>query len=165
MPNFTFMVLPQNSGGLVDFDQNTNPLDPTPQAMVADNDSAVGKVIQGLSRSPFWRDTAVFLTQDDTQATGDHVDVARTFLLAAGGLIRRLGPRHQVSDQHGSLSSLLRTIELLLGLPPMTLYDATATPLDQVIGDRVPARAPRYTAVRPDYPFLGAPGSPAATSR
>jgi DNA-binding beta-propeller fold protein YncE len=155
MPNFTFMVLPQNAGGVVDFDPNTNPLDPTPEAMVADNDNAVGGIVQGLSRSPFWRDTAVLLTEDDTQATGDHVDVARTFLLAAGGLVRRLGPQHQVSHQHGSFSSLLRTTELLLGLPAMTLYDATAVPLADVIGDRIPSRAPAYSAVRPDVPFLG----------
>jgi DNA-binding beta-propeller fold protein YncE len=154
MPNFTFMVLPQNSGGLVDFDQNTNPLDPGPHAMVADNDHAVGEVVQGLSRSPFWRNTVVLETQDDTQATGDHVDIARTFLLSAGGLVRRLGPAHQLSDEHGSFSSVLRTIEVLLRLPPLSLYDATATPLAQVMAERVPARAPGYTAVRPLAPFL-----------
>ncbi len=154
MPNFTFMVLPQNSAGVADFDPNTNPLDPTPEAMVADNDNAVGQVIQGLSRSPFWKDTAVFLTEDDTQATGDHVDVARTFLLSAGGLVRRLGGEHQVSHEHGSFTSVLRTTEILLGLPPMSLYDATAVPLADVIGDRIPSSAPAYTAVRPAAPFL-----------
>jgi DNA-binding beta-propeller fold protein YncE len=166
MPNFTFMVLPQNAGGLVDFDQNTNPLDPTPQAMVADNDNAVGEIVQGLSHSPFWRNTVVFITQDDTQATGDHVDVGRTFLLAAGGLVRLLGPRHQVSDQRGSFSALLRTTEILLGLRPMTLYDATATPLAEVIGDRIPATAPAYGAVRPLVPFLSSqPPGGALSSR
>jgi hypothetical protein len=165
MPNFTFMVLPQNSGGVVDFDQNTNPLDPTPHSMVADNDNAVGRVIQGLSHSPFWKDTVVFLTEDDTQATGDHVDVARTFLLAAGGLVRRLGPAHQVADQHGAFTSVLRTTEVLLGLPPLTLFDATATPLADVIGDRVPAQAPAYTAVRPAFPFLVNAPAAAASRR
>jgi DNA-binding beta-propeller fold protein YncE len=155
MPNFTFMVLPQNAGGFVDFDQNLNPLDPTPQAMVADNDNAVGQIVQGLSHSPFWKNTLVLLTEDDTQATGDHVDVARTFLLAAGGLVRLLGPQHQVSDQHGSFSSVLRTTEVLLGLPPLTLYDATAVPLAEVVGDAIPAQAPAYAAVRPLAPFLG----------
>jgi len=154
MPNFTFMVLPQDSGGLVDFDTATNPLDPTPEAMVADNDNAVGEVIQGLSHSPFWKNTVVFLTEDDTQATGDHTDVARTYLLASGGLVRRLGPHHQVSHQRSSFSSVLRTTELLLGLPPMTLYDATATPLADVIGDSIPTQGAPYTAVRPAAPFL-----------
>jgi DNA-binding beta-propeller fold protein YncE len=154
MPNFTFMVLPQNAGGLVDFDQNTNPLDPTPTAMVADNDNAVGKIIAGLSHSPFWKNTVVLLTQDDTQASGDHIDVARTFLLAAGGLVRDLGPHHAVADQHTSFSSAMRTVELLLGLPPLTLYDATAPPLEQVIGNRIPGKAPTYTATRPLAPFL-----------
>jgi len=160
MPNFTFMVLPQNAGGPVDFDPNTNPLDPTPQAMVADNDNAVGQVIQALSHSPFWKDTVVFLTEDDTQATGDHVDVGRTFLLAAGGLVRPLGPRHLVADQRGSFSAVLRTTELLLGLPPLTLYDATATPLADVIGDRVPARPATYTALTPLVPFLAGQPQP-----
>jgi DNA-binding beta-propeller fold protein YncE len=170
MPNFTFMVLPEDAGGLVDFDQNTNPLDPTPEAMVADNDNAVGQVVQGLSHSPFWKNMAVFVTEDDTQATGDHIDVARTYLLAAGGLVKPLGPRHQLSDQRTSFDSVLRTIEILFGLPPMTLYDATAPPLDAVIGDRLPSNPPTYTAVRPLTPFLigsdlrtsSAPG-PAAT--
>ena len=162
MPNFTFMVLPQNAGGLVDFDPNTNPLDPTPQSMVADNDNAVGQIIQGLSHSPFWKNTVVFLTEDDTQATGDHVDVARTFLLASGGLVRRLGPQRQVADQRSSFSSVLRTTEILLGLPPLTLYDATAVPLAQVIGNDVPQQAPVYTAVRPLTPFLGSPPQPPA---
>jgi DNA-binding beta-propeller fold protein YncE len=166
MPNFTFMVLPQNSGGLVDFDQNTNPLDPGPHSMVADNDNAVGQIIQGLSHSPFWKNTVVFQTEDDTQATGDHKDVARTYLLAAGGLVRSLGPQHLVSHQRSSFSSVLRTTELLLGLPAMTLYDAMATPLADVIADAVPASAPAYTAVRPAYPFLTSPARlPAATGR
>ena len=161
MPNFTFMVLPQNAGGLVDFDQNTNPLDPTPTAMVADNDNAVGRIIDGLSHSPFWKNTVVLLTQDDTQASGDHIDVARTFLLAAGGLVRDLGPNHEVADQHTSFSSVMRTVELLLRLPPLTLYDATAPPLEQVIGDQIPERAPTYTATRPLTPFLvNAPKAP-----
>lgn len=165
MPNFTFMVLPQNSGGVVDFDQATNPMDPSPAAMVADNDNAVGKIIQGLSHSPFWKNTVVFLTEDDTQATGDHIDVARTFLLGAGGLVRRLGPKHQVADQHTSFSSVSRTVEILFGLPPMTLYDATGAPLDQVMGNHVPSGAPAYTAVTPSVPFLVGSGSAARAHR
>jgi hypothetical protein len=154
MPNLTFMVLPENAAGVVDFDQHTNPLDPTPEAMVADNDNAVGQVIAGLSRSPFWKDTVVFVTEDDTQATGDHVDVARTFLLSAGGLVRRLGPQHRVAGLHTSFGSVLRTTELLLGLPPLSLNDATATPLDQVMANQLPSGAPAYTAVKPLVPFL-----------
>jgi len=141
---------------VVDADQHANPLDPTPQAMVADNDNAVGQIIQGLSHSPFWKNTVVLLTQDDTQSTGDHLDVARTFLLAAGGLVRRPGPRHQVADQYTSFSSVTRTVEILFELPPMTLYDATGVPLDEVMGNRTPAHAPTYTAVTPSVPFLGA---------
>ena len=164
MPNFDFMVLPQNAGGLADADPETNPLDPTPEAMVADNDNAVGQIVQGLSHSPFWKNTVVLVTEDDTQTTGDHVDVARTYLLAAGGLVRPLGPRHQLSDQRTGFDSALRTVEILFGLPAMTLYDATATPLDQVIGDRIPANPPAYTAVTPQAPFLIGSNLPASAA-
>ena len=96
----------------------------------------------------------VFLTEDDTQASGDHTDVARTYLLVSGGLVRRLGPQHEVSHQRSSFSSVLRTTELPLGLPPMMLYDATATPLADVIGDHIPQQGAPYMAVRPVAPFL-----------
>jgi hypothetical protein len=62
-----------------------------------------------------------------------------------------------VSDQHSSYSSVLRTTEILLGLRPLTLFDATAVALAGVIGDRVPSRAPAYTAVAPEVPFLTSP--------
>jgi DNA-binding beta-propeller fold protein YncE len=155
MPNFTYMVLPENAGGLVDTDTNLNPLDPTPQQMVADNDEAVGNLVQGLSQSPFWKDTVVLVTEDDTQMTGDHVDADRTFLLAAGGLVRMLGPSHQVSHQHGSYTSVLKTVETLFGMPSMTLFDQSAVPLAGVIGDSIPAKAPEYTAVPTLFPVIG----------
>lgn len=155
MPNFALMALPENHTYVLDV--GINPLDPTPQSMVADNDNAIGQIVQGLSQSPFWKNTVVFVSEDDTQATGDHVDMHRTFLLAAGGLVRRLGPAHQVATQQGSFSSVLKTTELLLGLPPMTLFDQSAVPLADVIGNSVPANPPAYTAVRPLTPFFGSP--------
>jgi hypothetical protein len=64
-----------------------------PPSMVADNDYATGQVIDALSHSPFWKNTLIFITEDDTQASGDHVDGHRTFLLTSGGLARQLGPQ------------------------------------------------------------------------
>jgi YVTN family beta-propeller protein len=96
----------------------------TPQGMVADNDLAVGKLVEAVSHSPDWSTTAIFVLEDDAQNGPDHVDEQRsTFYLAspyaAGGL------RHETYTQ----ASVLRTIEILLGLPPMSAYDAGALPL------------------------------------
>jgi hypothetical protein len=96
----------------------------TPQAMVADNDLAVGKLVDAISHSPDWASTAIFVIEDDAQNGPDHVDEQRsTFYLispyAAGGV------QHAAYTQ----ASVLRTIEILLGLPPMSAYDAGARPL------------------------------------
>jgi hypothetical protein len=96
----------------------------TPQGMVADNDLAVGKLVEAVSHSPDWSSTAIFVLEDDAQNGPDHVDEQRSTLYlaspyAAGGL------RHEAYTQ----ASVLRTIEILLGLPPMSAYDAGALPL------------------------------------
>jgi YVTN family beta-propeller protein len=96
----------------------------TPQGMVADNDLAVGKLVEAVSHSADWSSTAIFVVEDDAQNGPDHVDEQRsTFYLAspyaAGGL------QHAMYTQ----ASVLRTIEILLGLPPMSAYDAGAAPL------------------------------------
>ncbi len=97
---------------------------PTPQAMVADNDLAVGRLVDAISHSPDWASTAIFVVEDDAQNGPDHVDEQRApFWLispyAAGGV------QHAAYTQ----ASVLRTIEILLGLPPMSAYDAGALPL------------------------------------
>ena len=153
MPNFLYMTLPENH--TYDVSNVFNPLNPTPQSMVADNDYGIGEVIQGLSKSPFWKNTIVFLSEDDNQFTGDHVDIHRTFLLTMGGLAARHGLEHQVSKQPGSFPSALKTAETLLDLPPLTLFDWRATPLDDVVANSVPAVASAYDAVVPPTPFLG----------
>jgi DNA-binding beta-propeller fold protein YncE len=154
MPSFLYMTLPENH--TYDLEITFNPLDPTPQSMVADNDYAIGLVIDGLSHSPFWKNTVVFLTEDDNQFTGDHVDVHRTFLLTMGGLARRLGAKHAVSHQRGSLPSVLKTVEIFLGVPPLTLFDWRAMPLHDVLApDDTAIDAAPYAAVLPLTPFLG----------
>ncbi len=98
---------------------------PTPYACVADNDLAIGKLIEHLSKTPIWENTVVFIVEDDAQNGPDHVDAHRTTAYLAGGYVKR----HYVDHTMYSTSSMLRTIELILGLPPMTQYDAAATPM------------------------------------
>jgi DNA-binding beta-propeller fold protein YncE len=156
MPNFLYLQLPENH--TYDISNVFNPLDPTPQSMVADNDYAIGLIVQALSHSPFWKNTAVFISEDDDQFTGDHVDIHRTFLLTMGGLARRLGPEGLVDTEQASFVSVLKTIEVLFGLPALTLFDWRATPLQNVMAATADGRSlATYQAVRPPTPFLGHP--------
>lgn len=97
----------------------------TPFAYVADNDYAVGLMIEHLSKSPIWKETAVFIVEDDAQNGPDHVDAHRTTAYLAGGFVKR----GYIDHTPYSTSSMLRTMELILGLPPMSQYDAAATPM------------------------------------
>lgn len=161
MPNLVYMQLPENH--TYDISNVFNPQDPTPQSMVADNDYAIGEIVQGLSHSPFWSNTIVFVTEDDDQFTGDHVDIHRTFLLTAGGMAAELGSHGLAADQTGWFPSIDKTAESLLGLPAMTLFDQTAVPLQQVVGNRTGSSPAPYTAVYPTVPFLsGRVSAPAA---
>jgi DNA-binding beta-propeller fold protein YncE len=98
---------------------------PTPFAHVADNDLAVGLFVEHLSHSPIWKESVVFIVEDDAQNGPDHVDAHRTTAYVAGGFVKRATIDHTMY----STSSMLRTIELILGLPPMSQYDAAATPM------------------------------------
>ena len=98
---------------------------PTPFAAVADNDLAVGLFIEYLSKSPIWNECAVFIVEDDAQNGPDHVDAHRTTAYVAGGFVKQ----GYVDHTPYSTSSMVRTIELILGLPPMSQYDAAATPM------------------------------------
>ena len=98
---------------------------PTPFAHVADNDLAVGMFIEYLSNSPIWNQSAVFIVEDDAQNGADHVDAHRTTAYVAGGFVKRKFVDHTMY----STSSMLRTMELILGLQPMSQYDAAAEPM------------------------------------
>jgi len=98
---------------------------PTPFAHVADNDWACGLFVEYLSKSPIWKETAIFIIEDDAQNGPDHVDAHRTTAYLAGGFVKRKFVDHTMY----STSSMLRTIELILGLPPMSQYDAAAEPM------------------------------------
>ena len=97
----------------------------TPFAHVADNDLAVGLFVEYLSKSPIWKETAIFIVEDDAQNGPDHVDAHRTTAYVAGGFVKRKFIDHTMY----STSSMLRTMELILGIPPMTQYDAAAEPM------------------------------------
>ncbi|HXQ82346.1 MAG TPA: alkaline phosphatase family protein [Opitutaceae bacterium] len=97
----------------------------TPEAMVADNDLALGRVVEALSLSRFWPHTAVFAVEDDAQDGADHVDAHRTEALVAGPFVRH----GAVDSTPYTTCSMLRTIELILGLDPMSQFDAAAAPM------------------------------------
>ena len=98
---------------------------PTPFAHVADNDYAVGLFVEYLSKHPIWEKSAIFILEDDAQNGADHVDAHRSTAYVAGGFVKRGYVDHTMY----STSSMLRTMELILGIPPMSQYDAAAEPM------------------------------------
>ena len=98
---------------------------PTPRAMVAENDVALGRVVDAISNSSFWKDSAIFVLEDDAQAGPDHVDMHRSIALVISPFTRRAA----VDSTLYTTSAMLRTMELILGVPPMSNYDAGATPM------------------------------------
>jgi YVTN family beta-propeller protein len=97
----------------------------TPQATVGSNDLALGRVVEAISHSLFWAETAIFVIEDDAQNGPDHVDVHRT----VGLVISPYTKRAFIDSTHYTTASMVRTMELILGLPPMTQYDRAATPM------------------------------------
>jgi hypothetical protein len=118
MPNFIQLRLPD------DHTNGTAPFKPTPKASVSDNDLAVGRAVDAISHSPFWDDTAFFILEDDAQAGADHVDAHRSIAL----VISKYAPHGKdgpvVDSRFYSTVSVIRTMETLLGLPPMNNNDA-----------------------------------------
>ena len=108
-----------------DHTMGTSPGRPTPEAAVGSNDVALGKIVEAASRSPLWKEMAIFVVEDDSQNGPDHVDCHRTVAL----VISPWAKRGTIDSTHYTQASMVRTIELVLGLPPMTQYDAAATPL------------------------------------
>ncbi|MGH7738418.1 MAG: bifunctional YncE family protein/alkaline phosphatase family protein, partial [Candidatus Tyrphobacter sp.] len=125
-----------------DHTQGTRPHELTPQAYVAQNDYAFGEIVDAVSHSPYWATTAIFAIEDDAQNGPDHVDDQRTTLYVAS-------PYALAGTHHSTYTtaSLLHTIEIILGLRPMSIYDATAPPLYAAFGLR-PDLAP-YDAIAP----------------
>lgn len=97
----------------------------TPTAMVADNDLALGQIVETISNSKFWSESAIFVVEDDAQNGSDHVDAHRTVALAISPYVRH----GSVDSTLYSTSSMLRSMELILGIEPMTQFDAAANPM------------------------------------
>ena len=115
-PNFIIMLLPN------DHTSGTRPGLPTPRAAVADNDLALGQIVEAISRSKFWNETCIFVTEDDPQAGLDHVDGHRT----VGLVISPYTKRGEVISTYYSQINMVRSIENILGIPPMNQFDMTA---------------------------------------
>ena len=141
LPQLSVVRLPR------DHTNGTRAGSPTPAAYVADNDLALGKLVEAVSKSPYWKDTAIFVVEDDAQNGPDHVDAHRTTAYAVSAYNKRNVPDH--TDY--STVSMLRTMELILGLPPMTQFDAAATPMVAAFQDT--ADLTPYAAVTPKQPL------------
>lgn len=118
-PNLVLICLPNNHTSGTSYGA------PTPAAMVADNDLAMGQIVEALSHSQFWPETVIFSIEDDPQDGWDHVSGYRTAAFCVSPYTKR---EEVVSSQYNT-TSILRTIEQILGLPPMNQFDATATPM------------------------------------
>ncbi len=108
-----------------DHTNGTTPGSPTPRAMVADNDLALGRIVEAITRSRYWKESAILVLEDDAQNGPDHVDAHRSVLLSVSPFSRR----RTLDSTLYTTSGVLRTIELILGLPPMSQYDAAARPM------------------------------------
>jgi len=137
MPNLTLVQLPS------DHTFGTSPGLSSPKAMVADNDLAVGQIVEALSKSKFWPKMAIFIVEDDAQNGVDHVDGHRTVALAVSPYVRR----GHVDSTFYSNQSMLKTIELILGLPTLSLFDLIANDMRASFADKPDLTA--YTHVVP----------------
>jgi DNA-binding beta-propeller fold protein YncE len=136
LPRLIVMLLPN------DHTEGTRPDFPTPEAMMADNDLALGRVVAAVTRSRFWPTTAIFVTEDDPQDGFDHVDGHRTVGQVISPYTRRRFVDHTFYTQIG----MLKTIELILGLPPMNQLDLAAAPLRGCFQDERDTRPFRVRA-------------------
>jgi len=119
--------------------------EPTPRAYVADNDFALGRLVETVSHSAIWQDTAIFVTEDDAQNGPDHVDAHRTMALA----ISPYTQTGKVDSTFYSTASMIRTIGLIVGIQPLTQFDAFATPMSASF--TATPNNTSYSAVRPVY--------------
>jgi DNA-binding beta-propeller fold protein YncE len=137
LPQFILLYLPDDHTG------GTRPGGPTPKASVADNDLALGRVVEAVSHSPYWDDTAIFVIEDDAQDGADHVDAHRSTAF----VISKYAPRTDkpfVDSSFYTTVSMIHTMEELLGLPPMNLFDAHAPLMTSLFSD--PGTQPPYQA-------------------
>jgi YVTN family beta-propeller protein len=128
---------------------------PAPQAMVADNDQAVGMIVDAISHSPYWKDSAIFITEDDSQGGVDHVDGHREPAFVISPWVKK-----GVTDSHyWTTTNMIRSMEQILGLPPMNQNDAAADPMSEIFTDQ-PDFTP-YNLVANKIPLNWMNGQPA----
>ncbi len=125
LPDLMVLSLPD------DHTSGTSPGAPMPQAMVADNDLAVGRIVDAVSHSRFWDSTVIFITEDDSQSGWDHISPYRT----TGQVISAYSAAGQVVHTNFNQTCMVRTIEQILGIPPMNVMDATALPMFDCFGN------------------------------
>jgi DNA-binding beta-propeller fold protein YncE len=145
MPDFVMLRLPN------DHTYGTRPGGPAPKSSVADNDLALGRAVEAISHSPYWDDTAFFILEDDAQAGADHVDAHRSIALVVSKYSPHgpdgapsAGGTPYVDSRFYSTVSVIRTIEALLGLPPMNNNDAFCSLISSLFTG--PGDQPPYTA-------------------
>ena len=109
----------------LDHTEGTRPGYPKPEAMVADNDLALGRIIEAVSKSRFWKNTVIFVTEDDSQAGWDHISAYRT----TGFVISPYSRLQKTVSTNYNQTCVVRSIEQILGIPPMNVIDATALPM------------------------------------
>ncbi len=143
LPQFSMLRLPR------DHTQGTSPGLHSPRAMVADNDYAVGQIVEAVSHSRYWNETAIFVLEDDAQSGQDHVDAHRSICFVISPYIKKATVDHRFYNT----DSVLRTMEALLNLPPMCQYDAVA-PLIGVFDTQAVNAAP-YAALLPPREIIG----------
>ncbi len=138
LPNYVLLRLPNDHTG------GTRPGFPTPTASIADNDLAVGRVVEAISHSAYWDDTAIFVVEDDAQDGADHVDAHRSIALVVSKYASGTTEHPNVEHSFFTTVSLIRTMEMLLGLPPMNHNDAYAPVMSSLFsGD---GTQPAFTA-------------------
>lgn len=131
-----------------DHTSGTRPGEPSPRACVADNDYAVGQMVETVSHSKFWKETVICIVEDDAQNGYDHVDAHRSIAFVISPYIKK----GTVDSRFYNTDSMLRTMEILLGLPPMNQYDAIAAPL--AVFDKAAENAEPYAAILPDRKII-----------
>ncbi len=138
--------------------QGTRPGVPTPRAYVAENDLALGRLVEAVSNSKYWATTAIFVLEDDAQNGPDHVDAHRSIAFVASPYTKR----KFVDSTMYTTSGMLRTMELILGLPPMSQYDAAAAPMYNSFTNK-PDLAPfKHRPARVDLSEKNPPNAPGA---
>jgi hypothetical protein len=152
MPQLSIVRLPN------DHTSGTSPGRWTVSACVGDNDLALGLLVEGLSKTRFWRQMAIFVVEDDAQNGSDHVDAHRTVAFAISPYIRR----RTVDSTLYSTSSMLRTMELILGLDPMSQFDAAARPMFNSFGAAADFSAYQHRPARVDLNAGNTRNSPLA---